>query len=320
MKNCKSCGAELNDNAKFCNICGKAVQPQFSRSQYEQRYSQPQYARDPQYSTPQYTRSAPQYYQQPIYAPQPVYVQPPMTTDPQDALLKATGSGKFLTGMIFHFAAFFMNFFALFSLSALLTAVMGFAAFDEMSSSEQINDLISAFSGTSLIIISVIISIPLLSLMAGIILTFIGGKKENVKIEKIGLMILFVMLILIQSALVVFPVLLIVFSTAGGFFTSSFLALGLVWLAFSLFFFLPSILMDMKAIRILKGKEMQNYTFPVVPVSLIIMGVFTIIGSLGFFIVFQWLYALAVICLGVSCFIFASVVIGYNKDAKNAVR
>ncbi len=374
MKKCEKCGAELNDNTKFCNICGapagdaskdsngpdKTVNvapqpnarsainqdgngnPQYAQSPQPQ-YVQPQYVQpqngqpqngQPQNGQPYYSQSAqpqyvqPVYYQQPVYVQQPVIVQqpvysvkkPPVIMDPRDALLKAASSGKFLTGMIFHFAAFFMNFFALFSLSAFLTAVAGLAVFDELASSKEINDMIGALSGTSLIVLVVVISIPLLALISSIIISFIGGKKKNIKIAKVGLIILFVMLIFIQSALVIFPLFLTVISATGGFFTSSFLAVGLVLFAFSLFFFLPSILVDMKAIRILNGREMQKYTFPVVPVSLIIMGVFTIIASIGFFIIFQWLYALAIICLGVSCFIFASVVIGYNKDAKYAVK
>lgn len=72
---CKNCGAQLADDAQFCNQCGtaqQAAQPQ--QTQYYQEPQQTQYYQDPQqpqyYQDPQQT----QYYQnpqQPTYQPVP---------------------------------------------------------------------------------------------------------------------------------------------------------------------------------------------------------------------------------------------------------
>lgn len=65
MKNCSNCGAELQDEAKFCPACGAAQNVEQPAGQQAQ---QPQYGapQQPYYGQAQY--GAPQ--QQPYYAPQ----------------------------------------------------------------------------------------------------------------------------------------------------------------------------------------------------------------------------------------------------------
>ncbi len=62
MAICTKCGAQIDDNAAFCPVCGNqenAQQAQYQQPQYQQpQYQQPQY-QQPQYQQPQYQ------YQQP---------------------------------------------------------------------------------------------------------------------------------------------------------------------------------------------------------------------------------------------------------------
>ena len=353
MKNCKKCGAELVDGTKFCSMCGapweefvesngaanadqpketvgnngQPVQPQFNQPQHGQQYSQPQYTQpqygQPQYTQPQYYQPAPQYYQQPVYAPQPVYVQPPQPKDPRDALLKAAKSSKFAVGMWFHIAAFIMTVAGIIMVAALgagLSSAYGVSQiYDSLTSSG--NDGVAAFlSGPALSVILIIACVPLIMLTAGVIITYIGAKKENKTVIKIGMIFIMIMLSLILLALVALPLFLLFAASTGTVMTSWLRAILIIWLACEIFCLLPLILTGIKALRILKGTNFEKYTLPVVPVALILMGVFVLISSIGFFIILQWVAALGVICLGVSCFIFASVVIGYNKDAKYAIK
>lgn len=72
MKNCSNCGAELQDEAKFCPACGAAQNVEQPAGQQAQ---QPQYGapQQPYYGQPQYGAPQQPYYgqpQQPYYAPQ----------------------------------------------------------------------------------------------------------------------------------------------------------------------------------------------------------------------------------------------------------
>ena len=91
---CKQCGNELSPDAKFCGVCGTAVDVTVNGQPVEDTvpmnaqpvYAQPdqaQYAQpaQPQYTQPQYAQPVQQQYAQPeqpqYYAQQPQYGQPP---------------------------------------------------------------------------------------------------------------------------------------------------------------------------------------------------------------------------------------------------
>ena len=343
MKNCKKCGAEMKDEVKFCSVCGAlfdgasapggeagGAAPENNTQNgagprpAENRYAggQPRYGQ-PQYTQPQYYQPAPQYYQQPVYASQPVYVQPPQPKDPRDALIDAARSGRFAVGMWFHIAAFLMTVFgfvAVIALGAGLTSAYGVSQlYDSLSSSGNEN-LVSLLSGPALTVILIIACIPLVMLTTGVIITYIGAKKKNKAVINVGVIFIVIMLSLILLALVALPLILLFTASAGSVFTSWLRAILIIMLAVEIFCILPLILTAVKALRILRGDNFEKYTLPAVPAALILMGIFVIMSSVGFFFILQWVEALGVICLGVSCFIFATVVKGYNRDAKYAVK
>ncbi|MCR4593787.1 MAG: zinc ribbon domain-containing protein [Clostridiales bacterium] len=67
MAICTKCGAQIDDNAAFCPVCGNqenAQQAQYQQPQYQQpQYQQPQY-QQPQYQQPQYQYQQPYPYGQ----------------------------------------------------------------------------------------------------------------------------------------------------------------------------------------------------------------------------------------------------------------
>lgn len=58
MANCSKCGSYIDDNAKFCNICGQAVATMpAANTNATQNYSAPNYAQ-PTYTQPNYNQQA----------------------------------------------------------------------------------------------------------------------------------------------------------------------------------------------------------------------------------------------------------------------
>jgi hypothetical protein len=352
MKKCKKCGAESSDDARFCGECGtpydvpsapcgeeetgarenlktqsEANETVNGTAKQPETRTAPQYVQPPYgqpYAQPQYYQPAQQYYQQPVYAPQAAYIkQPPQPVDPTDALTAAAGSGKFAVGMWFHIAAFIMTVFGVIMLASLgagLSSAYGASQiYDSLLPSG--NDNIASFlSGPMVSVLLIIACVPLVMLTTGVIVTYIGARKKSRTAVRIGMIFILIMLSLILLALAALPLLLLIAASAGTVLTSWLRAILIIWLAGEIFCILPLILAGIKALRIVNGKVFEKYTLSVVPVALIIMGVFVIMSSIGFFILLQWVEALGVICLGISCFIFASVVIGYNREAKYAVK
>jgi len=98
---CSNCGAQLNENAKFCSACGTltgppAAVPVYSPPPQEPAYNAPVYTPPPQepaYNAPVYTPPPQEpVYNAPVYTPppqDPVYNAPVYTPPPQDPVYNA---------------------------------------------------------------------------------------------------------------------------------------------------------------------------------------------------------------------------------------